>query len=110
MNNYRIVGRLYGNDPQYLDWDKEHKYPFYKEIDEAEWNIEAESLTSSQEWLMEHHPEYYMGCSIDNTDPNKTEFYLGAVPSVEYPKGCFETIKARREYVTNIFKTRRWQI
>ena len=110
MNNYKIIGRLYGNDPQYLDWDKEHKYPFYKKIDEVEFNVAAENLDFAKKWLMEHHPAYYMGCSIENTDSNVTEFYLGAVPSVVYPKGCFETIKARCEYVTNTFKTRRWQI
>lgn len=95
----KIIGRLYDEVPNYYDFDDNHKWPYYNCVDEKEWNIKCNDVDEGAEWLIDNHPDYYMGANIigDNGD-----FICTAVPGCEYGKGNFETIKDRKYYVKNI--------
>ena len=73
-------------------------FPYYDVVDEKEWDItDAKSTQDCEKWLLENHPDYYMGCSIQQRCPSG-DFLIMPAPSGEYPEGMFETIENRRKY------------
>lgn len=88
----KVIGRKYSEEATYSSWDKWREYPRFEELEEKTWEIEADSLLEGKRWLVENHPDYFMGANIicENGD-----FSCLAVPCCEYGKGNFETYEAR---------------
>ncbi len=75
----------------------------YQMKEEQEWTVGAKdgvaSIETAEKWVLENHPDYYMGMSASKQCPSG-EFSFGAVPSVgNYPQGMWETWAGRRQYV-----------
>lgn len=102
--NAKICGRIYSDEPFFPDWGKDKKFPHYEEESEHLWEVDCASLDEAEGWLMENHPEAYMGASIvlENGD-----FAMFAVPCLEYGKGNFETKAARLEYARNTVRAKK---
>lgn len=101
MKHFKITGTKYSTEPRFLDWDKQHNYPFYDEIDTMEFPVmECESVHTASNWLLDNYPEYYFGCSIvqvnpDGTNVERGDFLLLAIPS--YYEMEFQTTD--RDYI-----------
>ena len=96
--SWHVSGRVYSETPKYYDYDKRRMFPYYDVVDEKEWDItDAKSTQDCEKWLLENHPDYYMGCSIQQRCPSG-DFLIMPAPSGEYPEGMFETIENRRKY------------
>lgn len=88
---------------------------FYDEIKDGSWRAEliedrdfetpeyVNSLEKAEIWLLENHPDYYMGCSI-HQECKSGDFLCTAIPCVEYEKGLYETWNGRREYAESHLK------
>ena len=107
-----ITGRKYADTPSYFWWDADKKYPEYSEvIDQQTWGIEAESLTAAEMWLMENHPDYFMGSNITNRlTGNDLAFSCNPIPCGDYPKGTYETNENRRKYVAWLLEQMRERV
>lgn len=87
-----VYGRRYSEVPNYYRWDVEKQFPYFEKEDEQVFEIEAESLRDGERWLIENHPDMYMGGNVicENGD-----FACLAVPCEEYGKGNYETVARR---------------
>ena len=95
---YVIHGYVYGETPQYSAWDKEHACPDYELIDEKSWHPEnVHSLDDAERWLLENHPDYYMGHTISQ-QCICGNFRCTPKPGNYYEDGNFETFANRRKY------------
>lgn len=92
----KIIGRKYSDTATYGDWDTEKEFPTFAKVAEQTWEIEAETLDEAEGWLIENHPDMYMGASIicENGD-----FSCIAVPCSEYGEGNYETTATRIDFV-----------
>lgn len=93
---YTIHGSRYDETAIYYKWDRDRKFPEYTRIESAQYEVEANCLDEAEDWLIENHPEFYMGCSITN---EKGDFLMTPIPCCEYGYGNFETEAARIAYV-----------
>lgn len=80
MKAYKIVGRLWASEPSYYSWDTNKEYPWYEQVSSRIWTINAENLTSAEQWLKDTHPEFYQGSTIICMTPGVCEFILNPCP------------------------------
>lgn len=87
-----VIGRRYSETAKFYDWDADKEFPYFKKEGEQTWEIEADTLSEGRSWLIENHPDMYMGSNVicENGD-----FSCAAVPCEAYGKGNYETIEAR---------------
>ena len=107
---YRIVGRLYEESPVFSDWDMEGCFPSYRPVpgSEREWKLdikEAASTNQAAEWLLENHPDYWMGANIIQDCPSG-DFSMHAVPCIKYGRGYHETYAGRYMFAKKEAKRR----
>jgi hypothetical protein len=79
MANIKIVGRKYGTEKRFADWDKEKKWREYDKLDEIELTVDFPNVRAAEKWFAENYPDYYMGCNIRNLDNG--EFCMNPVPA-----------------------------
>ncbi|MBP3781710.1 MAG: hypothetical protein J6I68_00515 [Butyrivibrio sp.] len=65
-----------------------------KDFEAPEW---VKSLEDAEIWMLETHPDYYMGCTIAQRC-NCGDFLATAMPCAEYDKKDYETWEGRRNY------------
>jgi len=97
---YKIIGRIFSEKPTFYDWDDKKSFPRYKELEDLskEWSVDSvHSLDDAEKWILQNHPDYYMGCSIVQNCPSGN-FLASAIPCGEYPQGMYETVENRREW------------
>lgn len=109
--NWVVNGSRYSEEPQYYPWDDKKMYPYYDCVEEQEWTLtprflaaitgKKPSLDAAEAWLISEHPDYYMGASI-RQDCRSGDFLMCAVPCLDYGEGNYETIEARRNYVSEL--------
>lgn len=102
MYKYRVIGTLYTSIPKYYSWDKDKTFPYFDKLEEKEWEVEAESAKDAIIWLMNNYPEYYMGGSAHCITVGRSEFYMTAVPCLEYGNGNYETVDNRVAYLKQV--------
>lgn len=91
---YVITGRVFSDEPR----DPNTRYKTYNIIEEKEWKpSEVHSLEDAEKWILENHPDYYMGFGVHQECPSGNLRY-GAVPCAEYPDGMYENAENRRKY------------
>lgn len=91
---YVITGRVFSDEPR----DPNARYKTYNIIEEKEWEpSEVHSLEDAEKWILENHPDYYMGYGVNQKCPSGNLCY-GAVPCAEYPDGMYENAENRRKY------------
>ena len=96
--DYDITGTLYSVEPTYYDWDKEHHFPNFAEIDKKIWeHIPVKSIDDAKRWVLENYPDYYMGMSASQNCPSGN-FMMGAVPCIEYGENMYKTYADRRNW------------
>lgn len=96
--DYDITGTLYSVEPTYYDWDKEHHFPNFAEIDKKIWeHIPVKSIDDAKRWVLENYPDYYMGMSASQNCPSGN-FIMGAVPCIEYGENMYKTYADRRNW------------
>ena len=79
---YIINGHTYANEPYYVSWDTERKYPFFKHVEEIELRLEANSLDEAYKWMLINLPAYAIGCAIRSEDGKS--FRIGAEKGPSY--------------------------
>lgn len=99
---YIITSRLYSETPSYYDFDKEHHFPTFEEVEGTDqvWDLRDKNITSlkdAENWLLKNHPDYWMGASITQDCPSGN-FSMHAVPSPEYGDGAYMTYADRHRF------------
>ena len=97
---YEVTIRDYAEEPNYFDFDKDHEWPNYQEIEGSERKFiapNAHSLEDATKWLLTNYPGNYMGASIVQ-HVRSGDFMATAVPGTSYPEGTYETQAKREAY------------
>lgn len=98
IDTYFVVkGSTYSTEPKYYSWDDKQMYPYYEELEKFEWIPDGiTSITEGELWLLENHPDCYMGGGIYEQYVNgydgpkePLDFCALAVPS--YYEGIYQT-------------------
>lgn len=111
-----ISGRLYGESARFNDRnDPDHLFPNFDPIDgtEMKWVLRkgdtlkdgtpVSDAEGAQKWLLENHPDYYMGCLASRQGSSGSGFAVAvAVPCSEYPAGSYETAAGRLEHARSV--------
>lgn len=92
-----VKGSTYSTEPKYYSWDDKQMYPYYEELEKFEWIPDGiTSITEGELWLLENHPDCYMGGSIYEQyadsytgEREPLDFCVLAVPS--YYEAVYQT-------------------
>lgn len=93
---FNITGHIYDTKP--TSSGKLIKYD--REVDTKEWKQIAgvKNLGEAEKWLLENHPDYYMGAVIQEDIPNGRRMVVPRPGSRFYSEGEYETIQGRRDH------------
>ena len=95
--SYHITGRVYDTKPTFQS-DNGSIVKYDHPVDKKEWDCEAADMAQAEQWLLEHHPDYYMGATIKENVPNGRMMTIPRPGSRYYSDGEYETLAGRRSH------------
>jgi hypothetical protein len=69
MKKFKLIGRVYGVEPNYYSWDEQKQYPRYEEIAKVELGtFDFENLSQAEAFFNEHYKALQQGGAIIQVD------------------------------------------